>query len=500
VRREAPDGSYSRVEFSPWHVATYDANDTVDEAGNRWYEDRTLDDASDEEKRAARLAATHAGTPSIVLLDSLGRDVVSIADNRFPNAAGALEGERHLTFTKLDAEGKPLWIRDARKNRVMQYIVPPVPNDQANDPTSGFVPAYDIAGNLLFQHSMDADPSLAEAAHVGVVRGRWSLNDAAGKPLLAWDYNERQDGPDASGAAAVVPENRFFFTRYDALHRPIGRWLSVNGAEAQLVERFEYVDARDYPDTEEGWAELAEVRRRNLCGQLYRSYDPSGLKQVERLDFKGKPLELRRQLAGSYRDAVIDWNLGATTAGLEAETFVQITEYDALSRMTRLYQWHRLEPSNSRVAVYQPRYNARGLLAGEDLVVRATKTSTGHSEGPGAQRTAVIEDVRYNAKGQRERIAYGNGTVTRYQYDAKSFRLVQLRTTRPNYDAGFPDDRSNLLDDRVLQQLHYTYDPTGNITTIHDEAYEPVFFQNQIVEAKSRYIYDALYRLLASTI
>ena len=29
VRTEMPDGSYSRVEFSPWHVRTFDQNDTV---------------------------------------------------------------------------------------------------------------------------------------------------------------------------------------------------------------------------------------------------------------------------------------------------------------------------------------------------------------------------------------------------------------------------------------------------------------------------------------
>ena len=29
VRTEMPDGSFSRVEFSPWHVTSYDPNDTA---------------------------------------------------------------------------------------------------------------------------------------------------------------------------------------------------------------------------------------------------------------------------------------------------------------------------------------------------------------------------------------------------------------------------------------------------------------------------------------
>ncbi|MEO8173884.1 MAG: SpvB/TcaC N-terminal domain-containing protein, partial [Sediminibacterium sp.] len=37
IRTEAPDGSYSRVEFTPWFSAAYDQNDTVLEEGNGWY-------------------------------------------------------------------------------------------------------------------------------------------------------------------------------------------------------------------------------------------------------------------------------------------------------------------------------------------------------------------------------------------------------------------------------------------------------------------------------
>jgi hypothetical protein len=198
VRTELPDDSYSRVEFSPWHVTSYDPNDTVLETGNAWFT-RNNTSTKAEERRAAQLAAAHANTPSLTLLDSLGREVVSIAHNRVKNNAGVVQDEKYLTFTKLDAEGKPLWIRDARKNLVMQYITPPVPDNQPLDPVSGFVPCYDIAGNLLFQHSMDAGD-------------RWMLNDATGKPMLAWDARKHR-----------------FRTEYDELHRPTGSF--VKGAD-----------------------------------------------------------------------------------------------------------------------------------------------------------------------------------------------------------------------------------------------------------------------------
>ena len=90
----------------------------------------------------------------------------------------------------------------------------------------------------------------------------------------------------------------------------------------------------------------------------------------------------------------------------------------------------------------------------------------------------------------------GNGTITHYGYDPATYRLRELRTTRPAYDPPFPSDRAALLvDANVLQQLRYTYDAVGNIAAIEDGAFKPVYFQNSQVDPRSQYEYDALYRL-----
>ena len=47
-----------------------------------------------------------------------------------------------------------------------------------------------------------------------------------------------------------------------------------------------------------------------------------------------------------------------------------------------------------------------------------------------------------------------------------------------------------------MQNLHYTYDPAGNITHIRDDAQQTIYFSNQRVEPSNDYIYDALYRLI----
>src|SRR5262249_8623986 len=162
-------------------------------------------------KRSAQLAAAHADTPTLSALDSLGRAVASIGHNRVKTATGVLEDQKYLTFTRLDAEGKALWIRDARSNLAIQYVYPPGPDNDVPDPAT-YAPGYDIAGNLVFQHSPDAGD-------------RWMLNDAMGKPMFAWDSR-----------------SHLFRTGYDELHRTVGSF--VKGADAldpNRVIRFERV-------------------------------------------------------------------------------------------------------------------------------------------------------------------------------------------------------------------------------------------------------------------
>lgn len=61
--------------------------------------------------------------------------------------------------------------------------------------------------------------------------------------------------------------------------------------------------------------------------------------------------------------------------------------------------------------------------------------------------------------------------------------MIHLRTTRTHNHAH-------------LQDLKYTYDPIGNITSIADHAQQTVYFDNQVVSPSNDYIYDAIYRLI----
>src|SRR5262249_6116768 len=114
IRTEMPDGTFNRVEFSPWYVKTFDANDTAFDTtpANRsdWYRRRKdpthprfaeFNDA--QNARAADQSEKHANTPSQMHLDSLGREVVAIAHNRTPDANGVWQDDFYVTFTRLDA-------------------------------------------------------------------------------------------------------------------------------------------------------------------------------------------------------------------------------------------------------------------------------------------------------------------------------------------------------------------------------------------------------------
>ncbi|MDR4497890.1 MAG: hypothetical protein MRK02_08235 [Candidatus Scalindua sp.] len=446
IRTEKPNKTYSRVEFSPWFVKSFDANDTVLEDGNAWYARSSSASASPEMRRTAELTVVHANTPAQVFLDSLGREVVAVTHNRYRDDAGTVVDEKYVTFTRLDAEGKPLWIRDARKNLVMQYITPPKATTWVGEPNedvpTGSVPCYDIAGNLLFQHSMDAGD-------------RWMLMDVTGKPLYGWDSRDN-----------------ILRTHYDKLRRPQKIELRNDShLDWTVVNYTQYGEA--VPDS----------KVRNLRGQIYRSYDQSGMVNNWKFDYKGNLLEIRRRLAGEYKHDV-NWQEveslvpdGERDSLFMREIFTQITEYDALNRMMRLYNWH--QGVGTRVAVYEPHYNERGLLKSEDLILDASKTSTLYENGTSKP---VIRKITYNEKGQRLSIEFGNGATTDYEYDEETFRLIHLNTTR--------DSRT-----KDLQNLRYTYDPVGNITEMRDDAQPTVFFNNFQIDARNRYTYDALYQL-----
>ncbi len=465
-----PDNSWEKVVFDNWREEKWDANDTVlisdprDDVDVGDYFRRLLGEApgafvswhdlraggtsgATPAERAARQdaavkTAAHAATPHVSHFDARGRNCLAVAHN---GAAG-----RYPSRTALDAEGKPLAVFDTLGRRVVEYCL------REPRPGGGFryVAGYDVAGNSLYQNGMDNG-------------ARRNLLNVAGNPLRTWD---------ALGQA--------FRLRHDLLQRPTHRYVSTGGGPEVLLERFVYG---------EGMAD------RNLCGKLFRHYDGSGLSVSGRHDFKGNLLESVHHLAREYR-ASVDWvalddiddvdELDAAAAPLlsPSDRFAAFTVYDALNRPVQVVTPHS---ASMRPNVLRPSYNEANLLDAMSVWLQRP-TAPDALLDPGTADLRAVDDIAYNARGQRTRLALGNGTVTTYVYDPQTFRLARLTTTRPNsFAAG----------GRTVQDLSYTYDAAGNVTRIRDDAdtQNVIYFRNQRVEPSSDYTYDALYRLTRAT-
>ncbi|MDQ1637294.1 MAG: hypothetical protein QOF62_633 [Pyrinomonadaceae bacterium] len=266
---------------------------------------------------------------------------------------------------------------------------------------------------------------------------RWLMQNIVGNPLRTWD--ER---------------NHEFSFEYDVLHRPTVKKVEGGDGAAPLNNVYENII---YGET------LPNPEINNFRTMAVITYDTSGKSETSAFDFKGSPLSTIKTFARNYKD-VVDWSGANPDALLELETFVSSFEYDAIKRITR-----QTAPDGS---VFLPAYNEAGLLD------RVQVTQNGNTE-------FFVRNIDYNEKGQRNKIHYGNNVTTNYFYDKETFRLTRLETRRQSNDP--------------LQDLHYTFDPVGNITHIEDKNIPDVFFDNQKVEGVASYRYDALYRLTEAT-
>lgn len=263
---------------------------------------------------------------------------------------------------------------------------------------------------------------------------RWTLVNVAGNPMRAWDSRDH-----------VVT------TTYDILQRPLTMRVQGGDGDTQLDNIFERIIYGENSPND---------RANNMRGQALLHYDTAGRVQNSRFDFKGNLLEGSRRFATDYKN-VVNWPGNNPDTLLDGQAFTQRMEYDALNRTTR-----SITPDGSTTTLA---YNAANLL--ETISVTQQR---------GTQE--FVRNIDYDEKGQRQSITYGNGVITTYAYDPLTFRLLHLETRGG--------------DNQLLQDLRYVYDPVGNITEIEDRAIPTVFFDQQIVEPKSLYRYDALYRLI----
>ncbi|MGH8068935.1 MAG: SpvB/TcaC N-terminal domain-containing protein [Candidatus Entotheonellia bacterium] len=458
-----PDGSEQRVIYgvppdladpepfitTPWETYTYDANDN----------------AGRTHPGVARSYEHHWNTPASARVDALGRTLETIERNRGQHGPGQpLQPiEEYRTRSTYDIQGNLLTVTDALGREAFRH-------------------AYDLIKRPLRVDSVDAGMRLTAL-------------DALDNP-----FEQR----DSKGALLLRV--------YDVLNRPVRLWASDgSGQPLTLRERIEYGDGGD---PHQPPSERTASRAANRLGKPYRHYDEAGLLIFEAYDFKGNMLERTRRVIGDAQILSVfagaganNWQVQAFRVNWQPSTGTSLQDhagnlldateyrtsltYDALNRIKTIRYPQDMHADRKRL---QPCYSRAGVL--ESIAMNGE---------------TYVERIAYNAKGQRLLIAYGNGVMTRYAYDPKTFRLVRLRSeryTRPDaitYQSGVI----------VLQDFVYEYDLVGNILRLTDRTPGSGVQNNPEVllidepglhalvmagdALMRRFEYDAIYRLTSAT-
>ena len=463
-----PEHTYEKVVFNPWQQKTWDVSDTVlesdpsydgdvggylrrlpqDEYLPTWYEQRRNGAMGEKAKEAAEQAAMHARTPKTAYFDTLGRPFLTVDINRFERQ-GRINEEHIATSVELDIQGRQLSVTDALGRRVASF-------------------AYDVAGNRIYQSSVDAGQ-------------RWTLLDVGKKPLRTWDSRGFR--------------SRY---RYDALRRQTQLFVQAGEDAEKLAETIVY-----------GEGQLGDVAR-NLRGKAFDHRDGAGIATNKRFDFKGNLMSSSRQLLHDYQE-LVDWD---SSPAMEERVFTSSTRYDALNRPTAITapdasvirpeydQASQLDKVivNLRGAdeatrfVTKIEYNAKGQ---RELIVFGNGARTRYAYDPLTFRMihlktrrhsdqAILQDLRYayDAIGNvtsivdhaQEKVYFDNRVVTagnEYVYDA-IYRLIGAQgrehagadvgravdwDDEPRMDQPLPSDGQAMRRYRE----NYCYDVAGNI-------------------------------------
>ncbi|TAL53384.1 hypothetical protein [Pandoraea sp.] len=299
--------------------------------------------------------------------------------------------------------------------------------------------AYALGGQVLRTDSVDAG-------------WRVEFFNDAGQVMLAWD---------SRGARRRV--------QYDALQRPVAIYErpGAAGAREQCVERLAYGD---------------RAATHNRRGQLLRHDDPAGTRTLGGYGLSGKILgETRRFLASP--DAP-DWpaDVAARDALLEAEAYTTRWRYNVAGAMISQTDACGNEQVFTHNVAGQLKTCTVHLAAMEETVGRGKARRT---QMLPAQTQKIVTSVVYDANGQAIREDAGNGVRTTRTYRTTDQRLLRIHAQR--------------ADGTVLQDLHYEYDPVGNVTRMEDKSQPVTHFRNQRVTPVCTYRYDTLYQLIEAT-
>ena len=239
-------------------------------------------------------------------------------------------------------------------------------------------------------------------------------------------------------------------TAYDDSMRPV----SVTENRSHVIERFAYASAS------------LENARHNRCGRLLRHDDPAGTRHMTEYGLAGGTLEESQQFLRSLD--LPHW------PEPEAQRDLLLEEVDPL-----INRWH----FNAAGEVLS-QTDAKGHQQHFSHTVAGQLRETGLQIAGSSAVKTLVSSIRYNAFSQVESETAGNGVITRLVHESSTGRLARLQAQIPGK--------------RLFQDLHYRYDPVGNLIEVEDTTLTTRHFANQRIEPIRRFTYDSLYQLIAA--
>ena len=195
------------------------------------------------------------------------------------------------------------------------------------------------------------------------------------------------------------------------------------------------------------------------------------------VDFQANNTEYFRQVINDdaltpYQKYIVDWdNFNPNHLSGNKNRISQ--SFDALNRIRKAQYPQDLDGQRKEMI---PKYNKGGAL----LALKVDSTD-------------YVKEVAYNARGQRILIAMGNNIMTRYAYDPETFRVLRQRSALYKHSG-----HTYTPDKGIRQDLQYTYDLEGTITTINDAAPANTYAQGP-GNLLREFNHDPLRRLLYAT-
>jgi insecticidal toxin complex protein TccC len=271
------------------------------------------------------------------------------------------------------------------------------------------------------------------------------FNDAARRPL--WSQN-------AQGTVNIVA--------YEPASEG-GRPLTVTEhpavAAPRVREQYEYASTN-----------VALRQGRNLAGTMTVHKHNAGWDRLQGVSITGQRV-LSEQRLVKLEAALPNW--GDTPAPDTEEPLTVQASYDATGASLTI--------TNAVNVTSITVYDINGAVGGRRLR---------YQEKGASKEVTTFSDLHYGANGVAFSQTAGNGVTEAYSYDPRAQRLTRHSTARP---------AEHVQGQLLISDLHYEYDPVGNILRLEDKGADPQWHNNQAATGLRGYTYDTLYRLQSAT-